>query len=131
MEAPKQVELLQLLKRELSFLKSGGYRHPDRAQWRAHYVFEDSPTCMNFGDPGRSWPCMYCPLFGFVPEDKQATRIPCRHIPLNSEGETLDFLYREASPEEIEAKVAAWLSAEIERLERAEKKEAPRAAGAS
>lgn len=132
MEAPKQAELLQVLKRELVFLRNGGYRHPHRAQWRAHYVFEDSPSCLNFGDPQRSWPCIYCPLFAYVPEEQQATRIPCRHIPLNPAGETLDLLYRTASPEEIEAKVASWLSAEINRLERIQRnEEAQRASGAS
>lgn len=123
--------LLEILKHELSFLKNGGYRHPDHAQWRAQYVFEDSPTCLNYGDTERSWPCNYCPVFAFVPQEAQQKARPCRHIPLNEKGETLDSLYRSASPQEIEATVAAWLERQIMGLEQEQAKETSRAAGAS
>lgn len=127
----KQLDMLKVLRQELSFLKNGGYRHPDRAQWRAQYIFEDSPTCLNFGDAEKSWPCNYCPLFAYVPEDAQEKPVPCRHILLNAKGETLDSLYRTASPEETEAAVANWLEKEIERLEQRKKREEARAAGAA
>ena len=122
--------LLEVLKQELSFLRNGGYRHPDRAQWRAQYVFEDSPTCLNYGDSERSWPCDYCPVFAFVPRDAQQKGRPCRYIPLNEKGETLDSMYRSASAQEIEATVAAWLERQIAELERVQTNEASRAAGA-
>jgi len=122
--------LLEVLKQELSFLKNGGYRHPDHAQWRAQYVFEDSPTCLNYGDSERSWPCSYCPVFAFVPQEAQQKARPCRYIALNEKGETLDSLYRSASPEEIEATVAAWLERQIAGLEQEHTKEASREAGA-
>jgi hypothetical protein len=124
MASHRQLDMLGILRQELSFLKSGGYRHPDKAKWRAHFIFEDSPTCLNYGDAEKSWPCDYCPLFAYVPEKSQGTTIPCRHIPLNSKGETLDSLYRAASPEEIEAIVEAWLEKEIERLEKGQREEA-------
>lgn len=123
--------LLEVLRQELSFLKNGGYRHPDHAQWRAQYVFEDSPTCLNYGDSERSWPCSYCSVFAFVPQGARQKNRPCRYIPLNEKGETLDSLYRSASPQEIEATVAAWLEKQIKGLEQEHAKDASRGAGAS
>ena len=131
MGGKEQDGVIEILKRELSFLKNGGYRHPDRAQWRAQYIFEDSPTCLNFREPDKLWPCTYCPLFAYAPAESQEKSPPCRHIPLNNKGETLDSLYRTASPEEIEATVTAWLEKEIARLEQKQEGEASRAAGAS
>src|SRR5690349_9845333 len=115
--------VLELLKHELSFLRNSGYRHPDHAQWRAQYIFEDSPTCLNFGHGERSRPCSYCPLFAFVPADAHQKRRACRYIPLNDTRETLDSLYRSASPQEIETIVAAWLEKQIARLEQEQAKE--------
>jgi hypothetical protein len=44
---------------------------------------------------------------------------PCRHIPLNDEGETLDSLYNTGTDDEVETAVAKWLRAEIRALENA------------
>ena len=43
-------DLLDVLKAELQFLEKGGYRHTARAEWRPQFIFQDSPTCLNF-DP--------------------------------------------------------------------------------
>jgi len=131
MSREKGTERLGVLREELGFLEAGGYRHPERAQWRAQFVFEDSPTCLNFGDVMRTLPCEECPLFIYVPEEAKHKKVPCRYIPLNARRETLDFLYRIATSEEIEATVANWLRTEIERLGGSQRKEASRTAGAS
>jgi uncharacterized small protein (DUF1192 family) len=131
MPSERDTEVLRVLKQELVFLESGGYRHPERAKWRAQFVFEDSPTCLNSGDVMRSIPCKECSLFAYVPEEGKQKQAPCRHIPLNAKKETLDSLYRTATPEEIEATVAAWLRTEIERLKEIQKKGASHAASAS
>jgi hypothetical protein len=111
-------KLLETLRGELAFIESGGYRKPDHAEWRAQFVFEDSPTCPN-GDPGKARkPCSECLLMAFVPEDQRKMRIPCRFIPLNAAGETLDSLYRSATQEEVEAAAVEWLKATIDRLQR-------------
>lgn len=128
---PMERGALAILRQQLSFLKNGGYRHAERTQWRARYIFEDSPTCLNFAGAERSRRCTDCPLFAYVPEASQGKRAPCRHIPLNAQGETLDSLYRKASPEEIEAAVAAWLEQEIERLAKTQAEEATGAKSAS
>jgi hypothetical protein len=117
MIAAERGNLLHVLRAELAFLEGGGYRHPARAQWRPQYVFEDSPTCINYGDLARSHPCEECPLMEFVPREHRNKMAPCRHIPLNEVNETVDSLYRAASPEETEAALTDWLRATIARLE--------------
>jgi hypothetical protein len=41
-------DLLTVLRSELEFLEKGGYRTPARADWRPHFIFQDSATCLNF-----------------------------------------------------------------------------------
>ena len=110
-----QRNLLEVLRRELEFLEKGGYRKPS---WRPNFIFEDSPTCINYGDPHRSIPCSECVLMQLVPPDRRNERVPCRHIPINGLGRTIDTLYRTGSQEEVEAAVRSWLQETIARLER-------------
>jgi hypothetical protein len=121
-------DLLDVLKFELEFLEKGGYGRSPREPWRPQFVFEDSPTCMNYDckeDPG---PCSDCVLTQLVPPERRSEKIPCRHISFNALGETLDSLYRYEDQHEIEEKVGKWLRATIERLEE-ERKAVPRDGG--
>jgi hypothetical protein len=52
----------------------------------------------------------------FVPLDCREEKIPCRHIPLNAEGYTIDTYYRLGTQEELEAAMANWLRETIQRL---------------
>ena len=52
-----------------------------------------------------------------VPPGERAPEIPCRHIPLTSQGETLDSLYATGTPQEIEETFAGWLRVMIQRLD--------------
>jgi hypothetical protein len=54
----------------------------------------------------------------FVPSEQKGEKIPCRHIPLNEQGVTLDSMYRTETPDEVEATVAQWLRSTIQSLER-------------
>ena len=110
-------ELLGRLKAEMAFLQAGGYRQSPRTPWKAPFIFEDSPTCLNYDQRGRPYPCTKCVLMRFVPLRRRSTRVPCRYIPLNAAGETVDCLYRYASPEELEEAVSRWLQGAIEKLE--------------
>ena len=47
-------DTLELLKFELKFLEDGGYGRSPRTPWRPPYIFEDSPSCPNLGDPART-----------------------------------------------------------------------------
>jgi hypothetical protein len=118
-------DLLDVLKAELQFLEKGGYRHTARAEWRPQFIFQDSPTCVNFDPTQPSKPCSDCILMQLTPEDQRDEKIPCRYIPLSENGETIDSFYRTGTQEELEIVVGRWLKATITRLER-EKVEAIR-----
>jgi len=52
-----------------------------------------------------------------VPPGLRNTKIPCRHIPLNAQGETIDSLYRTGTQEELETALTNWLNSMIQKLE--------------
>lgn len=110
-------DLLEVLKFELQFLEDGGYGRSPKTPWRPLYVFEDSPTCLNYDTRDNRGPCSDCVLMHLVTLDRRSEKIPCRHIPLNAAGETLDSLYRCSEQCEIEEKVGEWLRAAIRQLE--------------
>lgn len=109
--------VLQILKAELAFLERGGYRRVPRYPWRPNFVFEDSPTCVNFADRTRQQPCTECPLIEFVPDNRRATQFPCGHIPLTQGGETVNSFYEWGTEEELEKAVREWLLETIKELE--------------
>jgi hypothetical protein len=108
--------LLDVLKFELEFLEQGRYGRLPREAWRPRFVFEDTPSCMNFNSKNRE-PCSECLLMQFVPADARKEQTPCIHIPLSLSGETLESLYRTGTQQEIEAALGAWLRATIHQLE--------------
>ena len=108
---------LQVLKFELEFLEKGGYGKSPRAPWRPQFFFEDSPTCMNYDLKDHPRPCGECLLLDHVPCQSRGEKFPCRHIPLDENGETLDRLYRYSTQEEAEEVLKIWLRAEIQKLE--------------
>jgi hypothetical protein len=108
---------LEMLKFELNYLEKGGYGRSPREPWRAHFVFEDSPTCMNYDQKDHPSPCRECFLMEFVPPEDRKQAVPCRHIPLTEKGETLDSLYRWSDQNEIENAMKRWLLATIGKLE--------------
>jgi hypothetical protein len=111
-------DLLDVLKSELRFLEKGEYRHSAQAAWRPQFLFQDSPSCLNFDLTQHPKPCSDCALMQLVPADSQERKYPCRYIALNERGETLDSLYRSGTHEETELVLAQWLKTTIARLER-------------
>jgi len=79
---------------------------------------------LNYHDSRKSKPCSQCILLQFVPAEARKNQIPCRHIPLNERGETIESLYRTGTQEELESAVRSWLVREIEDLEKADAQEA-------
>jgi hypothetical protein len=110
--------LLTVLKAELEFVEKGGYRYTARAAWRPQFIFQDSPTCLNFDPAQQPRPCRECVLMQLVPADSQRRNIACRYIPLNEQGETIDSFYRSGTREELESAMRKWLRATIQRLEK-------------
>jgi len=52
----------------------------------------------------------------------QQKKFPCRYIPLNEQGQTIDSFYRSGTRDELESELRRWLKAKIERLEKQEAK---------
>jgi hypothetical protein len=110
-------ELVKVLKAELAFLEAGGYRSGPRYPWRPNFVFEDSPTCINFKNQTKPLPCSDCQLIPFVPAERQKARFPCRHIPLTEKGETVSAFYEWGTEQELETALRGWLVKTIQNLE--------------
>jgi hypothetical protein len=120
-------DALSTLKHELEFLDHGGYRKPNAARqplfcmetsadWKPREFFEDSPTC-----PKRKYcRCALqadCVLKELVPTECLNQEVPCRHIPLNERGDTIESLSKTGSHGQIEASIRTWLVRSIEKLE--------------
>jgi hypothetical protein len=110
-------KLLTVLRAELAFLEQGGYRNAPTAQFRPQFVFEDSPTCLNFGRAKNPRPCHECVMTSLVPADCLGEKFPCRHITLNEAGFSIDTYYRLGTFDEAEAAVRTWLRKMIATLE--------------
>jgi len=110
--ADEKSELLQKLKFELAFVEDGGYGRSVRTPHKPTSPFQDSLTCLNFGDPSRAHPCSECILMQYVPESRKGEDVPCHHIPLDRERGTI------ATLDAIDAEEALklWLRQEIGRL---------------
>jgi hypothetical protein len=111
-------DILDILKFELDFLEQGGYGRSVRTPWKPTSAFQDSLTCINFGDPYRSHPCDECLLMQFVPEERRAANVPCHHIALDEFGQTVDTLEAKENQEELEERVKNWLRVTIKRIEK-------------
>lgn len=61
----------------------------------------------------------------FVPVGKSGEKVPCRHIPLTSGGDTLLELDRGGTEQEIQEARANWLQKEIAKMESADKSGSP------
>lgn len=53
-----------------------------------------------------------------MPPDRRDPEMPCRHIPLDAQGNTVDSLDARGQREEAEEKLLAWLDQTIARLEK-------------
>ena len=113
---PSRHTILELLKAELKFVETGGYRRCSRSPWRAAYVFEESPSCPNYSDPSRPHRCADCWLMEFVYPDLRDEQIPCRFVQLTPDGVSVDSLYRYGTPVETEQVLRRWLSERIREL---------------
>jgi hypothetical protein len=112
-------DVLDVLKFELDFIEKGGYGRSVRTPWLPTSIFQDSLTCLNFGDSNRSHPCDECLLMALVPPEHCSEKVPCHHIPLTPEGETIQQLEHNQSREGMEEVVKNWLRRMIKILEQA------------
>ena len=111
-------DVLEVLKFELNFLEQGGYGRSVHAPQTPTRIFQDSISCLNFGDPNRPHPCSECMLIDFVPPSMRNENVPCHHIPLSPAGETVATLEARDRQQKLEEAVIAWLRAVIARMEK-------------
>lgn len=111
-------DVLEVLKFELNFLEQGGYGRSVHAPQTPTRIFQDSISCLNFGDPQRPHPCSECMLIDFVPDSKRHEDVPCHHIPLSPAGETVATLEARDRQQRLEESVIVWLRAVIARMEK-------------
>ena len=114
--ATDQRDLLELLRNELEFIETGGYRQ-SIPLWLRTSTFQDSLSCLNYGYPYRAHPCNECHLLEFVSPEHRTEAVPCHFIPLNTDGETIEDLELQENEAKIERQVSNWLRARIKEIE--------------
>jgi hypothetical protein len=110
-------DILEVLRAELELIEQGGYGRSVRTPWKPTSTFQDSLTCINFGYPYRAHPCDECFLNEQVPPERRSEVVPCHHIPLDAEGETIETLELKDNQPLLEEKVKEWLRAKIREIE--------------
>jgi hypothetical protein len=110
-------DILDILKFELDFVENGGYRRSVLTPWKPASTFQDSLTCINFGDPHKGRPCAECLLIDFVPEERKSAQLPCHHIPLTESGVTAGFLEQRQDRAALENALKIWLRKKILEIE--------------
>lgn len=108
---------LEVLRAELDMIEKGGYGRSVRTPWKPTSVFQDSLTCINYGYPYRAHPCGECLLDDLVPPERRSEVVPCHHIPLNDEGETVETLELKDDQRLTEETVKRWLREKIAEIE--------------
>ena len=115
--ATDERDILQILKDELEFIERGGYGRSVRTPWQNKSTFQDSLSCINYSDPDRAHPCNECHLLNFVSPENRTQDVPCHHIPLNTDGDTIEDLELQDNQAKLEREVREWLRARIHELE--------------
>jgi len=110
-------DLLEILKNELDFIEKGGYGRSVRTPWHEKSTFQDSLSCINYGYPYRAHPCNECHLLEFVNPENWTQAVPCHHIPLNADGDTIEELESRDNQAKLEREVMDWLRARIAEIE--------------
>lgn len=115
--ATDERDILELLKDELHFIEKGGYGRSVRTPWQSKSTFQDSLSCINYGYPGRVHSCNECHLLDFVSPENWTKEVPCHHIPLNTNGDTIEDLELQDNEAKLQREVSAWLRAKIKEIE--------------
>lgn len=110
-------DILELLKDELAFIEQGGYGRSVRTPWLPKSAFQDSLTCINFGDSARTRPCNECHLIDFVAKEHHSEEVPCHFIALNEAGETIEDLEAQDNQAKLETTLKEWMRATIKQIE--------------
>ena len=119
MTRAEKESLLEQLKLEREFIRRGGYQTSVRTPRLPPTHLRDSITCLNVDkrEDEELEPCDRCFWMDFVPPEHRDKETPCRHIPLDPEGDTVESLDQRGDREETERRLLEWLNSTIGRLE--------------
>jgi hypothetical protein len=110
-------DMVEQLKLERSILRDGGYGRSVRTPQKAEQLFRDSVTCLNVGETQQRHPCSDCLLWEFVPKECLDEDVPCHHIHLNDQRETIAALEEKGDRDAAEKALLDWLDRTIGQLE--------------
>ena len=82
-----------------------------------HTSWKTPPVVRIWAIPLGHIPCSECRLIKFVPRELQSESSPCRFIPLDEKGETIDYFDRCGTQLELEEALAGWQRGQIARIE--------------
>lgn len=109
-------DVLQVLRYELNYLEQGGYRRKLNGSAQIS-PFQDTLSCLNFGEPHRPHACRECLLFDFVPEERRTEDVPCHFIPLGEDGRTASEYLKNSDFDALENAMKQWLQRKISTIE--------------
>ena len=101
-------EVIGLLRLEIENIRRRGYGA----------LFRESILCLNRGKSFPLEPCSHCVLAEFLPPERRQGPIPCFDIPLDNAGRTLETLSHQASRQECEQAILAWMERTLVQLEK-------------
>jgi hypothetical protein len=110
-------DMINQLKLERTILRDGGYKSSRRSATETEQLLRDSATCLNVGLTVQRHPCSDCLLWEFVPNGRMEEDIPCHHIPLNADCETIAGLEEKGDHEGAKNALLQWLDCTISELE--------------
>ncbi len=114
--AGNQRDVVEILRYELNFLEQGEFARAI-GEGRASSPFQDTMSCLNFGEPLRPHACHECLLYEFVPENARTEEVPCHHIPLDPAGRTIAHFLKNKDTAGLERALKIWLRRTIAELE--------------
>lgn len=111
-----QADLIRLLEAELDLIEGGGYGLRAGKPPEEHPMFSESLACINHWlVPGHEGGCQQdCVLMQWVPEQHKQEELPCHHIPLNRDGQTVQSFAGDQA--RLEEAVKQWLREKIRQL---------------
>ncbi|MGE5111411.1 MAG: hypothetical protein ACM3JB_11175 [Acidobacteriaceae bacterium] len=111
-----QRDIVEILRYELNCLEQGEFARAI-GEGRASSPFQDTLSCLNYGEPLRPHACHECFLYEFVPEHARTEEVPCHHIPLDPAGRTIADFLKSKDAVGLERALKIWLRRTIAELE--------------
>jgi hypothetical protein len=110
-------EMIHLLRLEASIIEGGNYGRPVLLPWRGLPVLRECLSCLNVAGVEDQRSCGSCFLLEHVPKRHHRKKLPCHHIPLNEEGDTIAAFDKRGRQNEASIALLTWIRETIKKLE--------------